>query len=196
RIRSKSCPSRDGQNADDPEASAVAAPEDVLENLLFALARHHAGAEAIRKVIKVSRLEDAARDEIRVAIERLISKWEAVLSKLEPRKRPAKKTDAAKRAAEYRAAKEQREREEAIAEYRAEIAAHETEAEQIAVDLIKVDRSLARRLYEHLGTESYVGAALARLLGLDGDGDDSNSVDAEASADAMKARFAAEEVAS
>jgi hypothetical protein len=96
------------------------------------------------------------------------------------RKQPAKKkTDAAKRSAEYRAAKEQREHEADAAEWRAEIAALKAEAEQIAVDLIKLDRNLAQRLYAHLaGGESWLKAALGRGLGSEG-----NGTAAEASAD-------------
>ena len=58
----------------------VAAPEVVAENVRFAIARHQAGAEALRKIIKASRLE--ARKEIGVDIERLIRKWKIVLSAL------------------------------------------------------------------------------------------------------------------
>jgi hypothetical protein len=104
------------------------------------------------------------------------------------RKQPAKKkTDAAKRAAEYRAAKERRENEAAAADFRAEIAAKKVEAEQIAVDLINLDRNLAQRLYAHLaGGESWLKAALGRGLGSEG-----NGADAEASADKRREQFAA-----
>jgi ParB-like chromosome segregation protein Spo0J len=106
------------------------------------------------------------------------------------RKQPAKKkTDAAKRAAEYRAAKEAREREAAAADFRAEIAAHEAEAEQIAVDLLKqIDRNLAQRLHAHLGEGMWLKAALGRGLGSEG-----NGADAEASADKRREQFAAAE---
>jgi ParB-like chromosome segregation protein Spo0J len=104
------------------------------------------------------------------------------------RKQPAKKkTDAAKRAAEYRAAKERRENEAAAADFRAEIAAKKVEAEQIAVDLINLDRNLAQRLYAHLaGGESWLKEALGRGLGSEG-----NGADAEASADKRREQFAA-----
>jgi hypothetical protein len=105
----------------------------------------------------------------------------------QPAKKSTKKTDAAKRAAEYRARKEQREHEADAAEWRAEIAALKAEAEQIAVDLIKLDRNLAQRLYAHLaGGESWLKAALGRGLELEG-----NGADASASADKRREQFAA-----
>jgi hypothetical protein len=114
------------------------------------------------------------------------------------RKRPAKKkTDAAKRAAEYRAAKEQREYEDFRADIAADFAAEKAEAEQIAVDLIKLDRNLAQRLYAHLaGGESWMKEALGRGLGLEGDAvedvkPEGNGADhPQASADQRKAEFA------
>jgi len=93
----QSSPLRSGENsesitddADDESDDAddddeyVARPAVVLENLRHVLARHRAGAEAVRKVIKASRLGDAARDELRLAVEGLISKWKSVLSTLAP----------------------------------------------------------------------------------------------------------------
>jgi hypothetical protein len=85
----------------------------------------------------------------------------------------AKKTAAAKRAAEYRAAKDQREREALNAELRAEMAAYEAEAEQIAADLLKLDRDLAKRVCAHLGGRRdgiALGAAIEGALGTEGNG--------------------------
>jgi hypothetical protein len=84
---------------------------------------------------------------------------------------PAKKTGAPKTAfvREYRA---QIEAERAAADWRAnKRAAHEAEAEQIAADLIKVDRNLATRLHAHLldGEAIWLKNALGRGLGLEGD---------------------------
>jgi hypothetical protein len=61
----------------------VAEPETARENLMHLIGRIKANAEACRKIIKLSRFEDGARDEIRTAIERLIRKWKTVLSTLE-----------------------------------------------------------------------------------------------------------------
>src|SRR5262249_18760319 len=66
--------------------ATVAPPEVAFENLNFLLARHQAGGKAFRRMIKVTRLEDAARDELRLGVESLISRWKAVLSTLEPHK--------------------------------------------------------------------------------------------------------------
>jgi len=75
-------------------------------------------------------------------------------------------------------------------------AAWAIEAERIVSKLIELDRDTARRLYDLVERDPInrwkLVCALARRLGLDDDGDDSNDVDAEASAEAMKARFAAE----
>jgi hypothetical protein len=82
------------------------------------------------------------------------------------RAQPAKKkTDAAKRAADYRAAKERRENDAAAAEWRTELAAKQAEAEQIAVDLLKqIDRNLAQRLHALLPEGMWLKDALARGL--------------------------------
>jgi ParB-like chromosome segregation protein Spo0J len=74
------------------------------------------------------------------------------------RKQPAKRkatVDPRKAAAKAR---------EDRAEMRAFLAEYEAEAEQLAVDLIKVDRNLARRVYEHLGEGICLGDALAGKL--------------------------------
>lgn len=65
----------------------VADPAVILENLRHLISRHRAGAEGIRKVIKVSRLESGAREELRRAIDSLILKWKSVLSTLAHPKR-------------------------------------------------------------------------------------------------------------
>jgi hypothetical protein len=95
------------------------------------------------------------------------------------RKQPAKKkTDAAKRAAEYRAAKERREHEDIIADVRARSSAQEAEAEQIAVDLLEqIDQDLAQRLHAHLGEGMWLKAALGRGLGLEGQTADDDGLD-------------------
>jgi ParB-like chromosome segregation protein Spo0J len=99
----------------------------------------------------------------------------------QPAKKSTKKTDAAKRSAEYRARKEQRECEEGHAELRAERAALKAEAEQIAVDLLKqIDRKLAQRLHALLPEGMWLKDALARGLGSEG-----NGTAAEASADKL-----------
>jgi hypothetical protein len=80
----------------------VAAPTEVAENLRRQFDGQRSVAEACRKIITVARLEDGARQELLVALPRVISKWKAVLSTLEPepkridadtkdRKQPAKK---------------------------------------------------------------------------------------------------------
>jgi ParB-like chromosome segregation protein Spo0J len=96
------------------------------------------------------------------------------------RKQPAKKPDE-KRAARRKARQEAR-GDRLSAEF-------EADAEQIAVDLIKLDRSLAQRLHAHLEKAKWLWLtdALDRALGLEGNGTD----DAEASAETMKAEFAA-----
>jgi hypothetical protein len=96
------------------------------------------------------------------------------------RKQPAKKKNSAakaiarlRKAREYREAKEKREREAAAAEDRADIAAHEAEAEQIAIDLLKqIDRNLAARLHAHLPEGMWLKDALGRGLGSEGNGAD------------------------
>jgi ParB-like chromosome segregation protein Spo0J len=61
----------------------VASPETVARNLRDWISQHYAGAEAARKVIKASHLEDEVRKEIARSIERLIQKWKSVLSTLD-----------------------------------------------------------------------------------------------------------------
>jgi hypothetical protein len=60
----------------------VASPETVARNLRDWISQHYAGAEAARKVIKASHLEDEVRQEIGRSIGRLIQKWKIVLSTL------------------------------------------------------------------------------------------------------------------
>src|SRR5262245_28213633 len=84
--------SEQGADAGDApdETDPVADPETVRENLLYTLERHAEGARAVNKIIKAARLEDAARQEIKVAVERLISKkWRRVLSTLDRPRRKA-----------------------------------------------------------------------------------------------------------
>ena len=60
---------------DDDHDEYVAEPEAVRRRILDALGQHKAVAEAYRKIIKASRFEDAARNEIRNSIELLKQKW-------------------------------------------------------------------------------------------------------------------------
>jgi hypothetical protein len=109
----------------------------------------------------------------------------------QPRRRRATKGERRRKAREYRSRRELERHEEARKDFEAEIAAAQAEAEQIAVDLVKLNRNLAQRLHAHLGEGMWLKDALARRLGLDDD--DSTAVDAEASAEAMKAEFAADD---
>src|SRR5262249_10626168 len=70
----------------------IAPPEEVQKNLLFLWGRISANAEMSRKVVKSSRFEGAARQEIRIALMRLIAKWKAVLSTLDAPRRDDEKT--------------------------------------------------------------------------------------------------------
>jgi hypothetical protein len=71
----------DQQDHDDDAAhAAVAAVRE--RNIRIWVDRSHAGAKALRKVIKVAHLEDGARREIDDAIERLIREWRTVQSAL------------------------------------------------------------------------------------------------------------------
>jgi hypothetical protein len=68
----------------DKEDDYVADPQTIQRNALDIIDRHKAMAEAFRKIFKIARarLEDEARAEIDVAIERLILKWRKVRSVL------------------------------------------------------------------------------------------------------------------
>ena len=68
----------------------------------------------------------------------------------------------------------------------------DAEADSVASELIALNRDTARRIHDLLWRDSNerLMRALARALGLD---DDGNGVDAEASAEAMKAKHAAAE---
>jgi hypothetical protein len=115
----------------------------------------------------------------------------------QPAKKSTKKAECRHKAREYRAAKEAREREAAAAEDRADFAAYEAEAEQIAADLLKqIDRNLAQRLHALLPEGMCLKEALGRGLGLEGDAvedvkPEGNGADhPQASADQRKAEFA------
>jgi hypothetical protein len=115
----------------------------------------------------------------------------------QPAKKSTKKAERRHKAREYRAAKEAREREAAAAEDRADLAAYEAEAEQIAADLLKqIDRNLAQRLHALLPEGMCLKEALGRGLGLEGDAvedvkPEGNGADhPQASADQRKAEFA------
>jgi ParB-like chromosome segregation protein Spo0J len=112
------------------------------------------------------------------------------------RKQPAKKAGRRRKAREYREAKIRRENEAATAALRAEIAALEAEAEQIAVELLKqIDRNLAQRLHAHLGEGMWLKAVLGRGLGLEGNDTDATPVEnappADVGAENKKAQIAA-----
>jgi hypothetical protein len=96
------------------------------------------------------------------------------------RKQPATKKPDEKRAARRKARQEARS-DRLSAEF-------EADAEQIAVDLIKLDRTLAQRLHAHLEKAKWLWLedALGRALGSEG-----NGTAAEASADKRREQFAA-----
>src|SRR5262249_42957270 len=86
--RDADAPLKAQENSDRASDSSVADPETIRENLLSFIRSQLGGAEGCRKVIKVSRLEDAARDELDIVIERLGRKWKVVRSTLDaPRRR-------------------------------------------------------------------------------------------------------------
>jgi hypothetical protein len=116
------------------------------------------------------------------------------------RRRPPKKKAKAKRQ-ETRA--ERKAREQNAAAHKAwvvEIVALQAEAEQLAADLIALDRNLAHRLHAHLGDSMWLKDTLRRGLGLEGEDTaewitpppaQGNDADAQASAEKRKAEMAA-----
>jgi ParB-like chromosome segregation protein Spo0J len=64
---------------DNSEDGHVPSSEVVGRNLRNWISQHHAGAEAVRKIIKAAHLEDGVRREIGLLITRVISKWKAVV---------------------------------------------------------------------------------------------------------------------
>ena len=71
--------------ADTKDDIEVEDPEVVKRNCLDTLDRHHAVAEAYRKVFKRSSFDDTAVAELRGAIDRLMQTWAVVRSTLEKR---------------------------------------------------------------------------------------------------------------
>jgi hypothetical protein len=60
---------------DDP---GVAPPEEILSNLIETIERHEAVARAYKKVLAVSKFEQASKDEVSAAISTLMNTWQSV----------------------------------------------------------------------------------------------------------------------
>jgi ParB-like chromosome segregation protein Spo0J len=75
----------DAAEADTPDNSEddIAPPDQIEDNVLYAIARVADNARAVRKILKASALDRKAAERVIIEINRMIQKWRLVLSTLE-----------------------------------------------------------------------------------------------------------------
>ncbi len=79
----------DGEEPENEGGTDVASPEEIKQNIFDSIARHMAIVRAYKKVLAVSALDEASKNEVSVQIGRLITKWQSLQRALAPRREDA-----------------------------------------------------------------------------------------------------------
>jgi hypothetical protein len=79
--------SDDGSDDDDSDDSEIAAPEQIEDNILYAIQRINENAGVFTKILKASALDREAVARIDTAIDRMMGKWRSIQSMLEKKVR-------------------------------------------------------------------------------------------------------------